>query len=100
MREALRLAVDIADSWIYDQLDGTGQLEDARRELAPAKEALSLPASAAEEEVRLLNECVTALERIKEFHVQEDHDLPEEEMRDIASKALSALEAFRKGGKS
>lgn len=37
---ALKLAIDIADSWIHDQLDGTSSLNSALKELQPAKEAL------------------------------------------------------------
>lgn len=38
---ALRLAHDIADSWIHDQLDGTGHLERELEKLAPATQALN-----------------------------------------------------------
>ncbi len=39
--EALKLAIGIADSWIHDQLDGTGMLDGALVELEPARATLS-----------------------------------------------------------
>ena len=41
LREALEIAVRIADSWIHDQLDGTSMLDDALAELEPARAALN-----------------------------------------------------------
>jgi hypothetical protein len=41
--EALEKAIDIAESWIRDQLEGTGMFNDAIKELAPLKEALAQP---------------------------------------------------------
>jgi len=45
------------------------------------------------EEMKGLRKVVEALKQIADFHVEEDHDLPEEEMRDIAKEALEAYES-------
>jgi hypothetical protein len=41
LTDALRLALDEAESWVHDQLDGTGSLASALAILNPARVALS-----------------------------------------------------------
>jgi hypothetical protein len=40
LREAGALALGVAESWIHDQLDGTGMFHEAMAELDPARAAL------------------------------------------------------------
>lgn len=39
--EALKEAINIAESWIRDQLEGTGMFNDAMKELEPLKAVLT-----------------------------------------------------------
>ena len=39
--EALKEAINIAESWIRDQLEGTGMFNDAMKELEPLKAVLA-----------------------------------------------------------
>lgn len=39
--EAARLGLEVAESWIHDQLDGTSSLEEALAEVAPIRAAIA-----------------------------------------------------------
>lgn len=49
LREATQLALESAESWIHDQLDGTSSLQSALAELQPVRNALQATAPEQEE---------------------------------------------------
>jgi len=89
---ALKPIADLNTSLEQDYVMGMAGVPDC--DIISAREAIAnKDGQRASEEMKGLRKVVEALKQIADFHVEEDHDLPEEEMRDIAKEALEAYES-------